>query len=149
MTEISFLHGVHDRLQAVAAWLGQAGSEGRKILVYAPQGDQRDQLDRLLWTLPATGFVPHCMDGNKLSAETPIVLAAKLDNPLHDGCLLNLSDEVPPGFSRFQRGARANLRGGQREPFPGQTSVADSSPEECGVCNPPGQNREGGPGLTL
>jgi DNA polymerase-3 subunit chi len=103
MTEISFLHGVHDRLQAVAAWLGQAGSEGRKILVYAPQGDQRDQLDRLLWTLPATGFVPHCMDGNKLSAETPIVLAAQLDNPLHDGCLLNLSDEVPPGFSRFQQ----------------------------------------------
>lgn len=102
MTEISFLHGVRDRLQAVATWLGQASSDGRKVLVYAPLGDQRDQLDRLLWTHPATGFVPHCMDGNKLAAETPIVLAAKLDNPPHDGCLLNLSDEVPPGFSRFQ-----------------------------------------------
>jgi DNA polymerase-3 subunit chi len=103
MTEISFLHGVRDRLQAVVTWLGQACSDGTKVLVYAPLGDQRDQLDRLLWTHPATGFAPHCMEGDKLAAETPIVLAAKLDNPPHDGCLLNLSDEVPPGFSRFQQ----------------------------------------------
>jgi DNA polymerase-3 subunit chi len=103
MTEISFLHGARDRLQAVATWLGQAGGEGRKVLVYVPLGEQRDQLDRLLWTHPATGFVPHCMDGEKLAVETSIVLASTLDNPVHDGCLLNLSDEVPPGFSRFRQ----------------------------------------------
>lgn len=103
MTEISFLHGARDRLQAVAAWLGQPGIEAMKVLVYAPLGDRRDQLDRLLWTHPATGFVPHCMDGDRLAAETPIVLASKLDNPLHDECLLNLSDEIPPGFSRFRQ----------------------------------------------
>ncbi len=103
MTEISFLHGVRDRLQAVATWLGLVGIEGRRVLVYVPLSGQRDQLDRLLWTLPATGFVAHCMDNDKLAAETPIVLAATLDKPLHDGCLLNLSDDVPPGFSRFQQ----------------------------------------------
>jgi DNA polymerase IIIc chi subunit len=27
----------------------------------------------------------------------------KLNNPLHDDCLLNLSDEIPPGFSRFRQ----------------------------------------------
>ena len=103
MTEISFFHGASDRLQAVAAWLGHTASEARKVLVYAPLGDRRDQLDRLLWMLPATGFVPHCMDGDKLATETPIVLVSKLDNPPHDECLLNLSDEVPPGFSRFRQ----------------------------------------------
>lgn len=102
MTKISFLHGARDRLQAVAAWLGQAGSEGRRILVYVPDGDCREQLDRLLWAHPATGFTPHCRADSNLAAETPIVFTSALDHPLHDECLLNLSDEVPSGFSRFR-----------------------------------------------
>lgn len=102
MTQISFLHGAHDRLQAVAAWLGQANGDGRSVLVYVPHGERGEQLDRLLWTHPATGFVPHCRAEEALASETPIVLASKLESPLHDDCLLNFSDEIPPGFSRFQ-----------------------------------------------
>lgn len=102
MTQISFLHGARDRLQAVAAWLGKAGSEGRQVLVYVPDGERSEQLDRLLWTHPATGFTPHCRAADKLAAETPIILTSVLDHPPHDGCLVNLSDEIPPGFSRFQ-----------------------------------------------
>lgn len=102
MTKITFLHGAHDRLQAVAAWLERASGEGRRVLVYVPADDRRDHLDRLLWTQPATGFTPHCRAENDLAAETPIVFASGLDNPLHDECLLNLSDEVPSGFSRFE-----------------------------------------------
>lgn len=102
MTKITFLHGARDRLQAVAAWLERASGEGRRVLVYVPAGDRRDHLDRLLWTQPATGFTPHCRAENDLAAETPIVFASELDHPLHDECLLNLSDEVPSGFSRFE-----------------------------------------------
>jgi DNA polymerase-3 subunit chi len=102
MTQISFLHGAHDRLQAVAAWLVKAGGDGCSVLVYAPHGERREQLDRLLWTHPATGFVPHCRAEEALASTTPIVLASKLDSPLHDDYLLNLSDEIPPGFSRFR-----------------------------------------------
>lgn len=103
MTEISFLHGAHDRIQAVAAWLGQPDNGARKVLVFAPLAERRDQLDRLLWTHPPTGFIAHCMDDDRLASETPIVLASKLDMPPHDECLLNLSDEIPPGFSRFRQ----------------------------------------------
>lgn len=103
MTQIFFLHGARDRLQAVAAWLGRACNEGRPVLVYVPASDRCKQLDRLLWSHPATGFTPHCHAESELAAETPITLAAELDNPLHDTCLLNLSDEIPPGFSRFQQ----------------------------------------------
>lgn len=103
MTQITFLHGALDRLQAVVAWLAQACREGRQVLVYVPAAERSEQLDRLLWTHPATGFTPHCRAGDKLATETPIILASNLDHPLHDECLLNLSDEVPPGFSRFQR----------------------------------------------
>ncbi|OHC69870.1 MAG: hypothetical protein A3H93_12845 [Rhodocyclales bacterium RIFCSPLOWO2_02_FULL_63_24] len=102
MTRISFLHGARDRLQAIAAWLGKASIEGRSVLVYVPDGEHSEQLDRLLWTHPATSFTPHCRAADKLAGETRIILAPTLDHPPHDGCLLNLSNEIPPGFSRFQ-----------------------------------------------
>ncbi len=103
MTQITFLHGASDRLLAVAAWLDGACRLGKKVLVYAPESGEGERLDRLLWTHPATGFTPHCHADDALAAETPIVLTATLDRPLHDECLLNLSDEVPPGFSRFEQ----------------------------------------------
>ncbi|MBI3096192.1 MAG: DNA polymerase III subunit chi [Rhodocyclales bacterium] len=102
MTKITFLHGARDRLQAVATWLERASGEGRRVLVYVPADDRREHLDRLLWTQAATGFIPHCRAESELAAETPIVFASELDHPLHDECLLNLSDEVPSGFSRFE-----------------------------------------------
>jgi len=103
MTQITFLHGARDRLHAIAAWLAQSGSEAMPVLVYVPTDERKEQLDRLLWTHSATGFTSHCRAEDKLAAETPIVLASGLDSPPHDGCLLNLSDEIPPGFSRFQQ----------------------------------------------
>lgn len=102
MTQITFLHGAHDRLLAVATWLGNACSQGQRVLVYAPADGIGARLDHLLWTHPATGFTPHCHAGHELTAETPVVLTTTLDQPPHDECLLNLSDEVPPGFSRFE-----------------------------------------------
>jgi DNA polymerase-3 subunit chi len=103
MTEITFLHGARDRLQSIAAWLARASSEARPVLVYVPTEEHCEQLDRLLWAHPATDFTPHCRADDKLAAQTPITLASKLDNPQHDGCLLNLSDKIPPGFSRFRQ----------------------------------------------
>jgi DNA polymerase-3 subunit chi len=102
MTQITFLHGAHDRLQAIVQWLNQATSLGKRILVYAPVGERSEQLNRLLWMHPPTGFLPHCFADDRLASETPVVIASTLDQPLHDECLLNLSDVVPPGFSRFQ-----------------------------------------------
>ncbi len=101
MTQVRFLHGAGDRIQAAAAWLAIAAAQGRQVLVFVPQPARAEQLDRTLWTQPATGFVAHCRADDPLAAETPIVLAGNLEQPAHDACLLNLGDEVPPGFSRF------------------------------------------------
>lgn len=105
MTHIRFLHGAQDRLSAAAEWLRRAWEEGREVMVYAPHPEVADRIDRLLWTQPATGFVPHCRAAASLAGETPILIADRadsLDRLPQDRCLLNLSDEVPPGFSRFE-----------------------------------------------
>ncbi len=103
MTRITFLHGARDRLQAVAAWLACVSCEPGKVLVYIPDSETINNLDRLLWVHPASGFTPHCRATDRLAAQTPIILAAELDNPPHDELLLNLSDTIPPAFGRFQQ----------------------------------------------
>ena len=109
MTKVLFCHGAPDRLQAAAAWLAVNAAQTQqqktleKTLVYAPQSELAERFDRLLWTHPATGFLPHCRVDSPLADETPILIATALDSSRQEECLLNLSNELPPGFSRFEQ----------------------------------------------
>lgn len=103
MTAIEFLHGAPDRVQSAAQWLQQAWGRRQAVLVYVPDAETATRLDRVLWTQPALSFLPHCNAASPLAAETPILLTDQLDAPPHDGCLLNLSNELPPSFARFER----------------------------------------------
>ncbi|MBV5277074.1 DNA polymerase III subunit chi, partial [bacterium] len=58
-------------------------------------------LDRHLWMHPPTGFVPHVRSDSPLANETPVLIADRLEQLPQDERLINLSAEVPPGFSRF------------------------------------------------
>jgi len=71
-------------------------------MIYAPNDEVAERFDRLLWTHPATGFLPHCRADSPLAAETPVLIASKLDSLPQEERLINLSDELPPGFSRFE-----------------------------------------------
>lgn len=105
MTRIHFYHGARDRVDAAAAWLRQACEEGKRVLVYVPDAEAASRLDHQLWIHPATGFVPHCGVESSLAAETPILIAQRLDavgDLPHDQHLLNLGDDIPPGFARFE-----------------------------------------------
>ena len=101
MTAIKFLYGASNRLQAVVSWLASAHQDYNPILVYTRSIEQGEQIDSLLWTQEPTGFVPHCFADDDLASETPIIISHSLENPLHDACLLNLTNEIPPHFSRF------------------------------------------------
>jgi DNA polymerase-3 subunit chi len=102
MTRISFLHGAPDRIQSAAQWLQRTWSDRPAVLVYVPDAEQAARLDRILWTQPALSFVPHCRIDSPLAGETPILLTDRLDEPMQDNCLLNLSNELPAVFSRFE-----------------------------------------------
>jgi DNA polymerase-3 subunit chi len=102
MTRISFLHGAVDRTQSAALWLQQAWSRREAVLVYVPDSEQATRLDRVLWTQPALSFLPHCRADAPLAGETPILLTDRLDDPPQESCLLNLSNDLPPTFSRFE-----------------------------------------------
>ena len=102
MTQVFFYHGASDRLAAACALLGGAYAKKKPMLVFMPDRAQADQLDRMLWTQSALGFVPHCRADAPMAAETPILITDSLATLPQDERLMNLSDEIPPGFSRFQ-----------------------------------------------
>lgn len=103
MTSVDFYFNAADRLQVACRLAGKALAQGKRLLIYAPQAETAQSIDRLLWTWPATGFVPHCRAGDALAAETPVLIADAAGTAARCDILLNLGRETPPAFERFER----------------------------------------------
>lgn len=101
MTQIFFYHNAADRLAAVAVLIGKACAHKKALLIYAPDDEVADTLDRQLWMHPPTGFLPHVRSTSPLADETPVVIADDLEGMAHSERLFNLSSEIPGAFSRF------------------------------------------------
>jgi DNA polymerase-3 subunit chi len=101
LTQIFFYHNAADRIAAAVALIGKAFAQKKAMLVYAPDAEVAGTLDRQLWMHPPTGFIPHVHTDSPLAAETPVLITGQLDSLPQDERLINLSAEVPPGFSRF------------------------------------------------
>lgn len=102
MTQVFFYHGAADRIAAACALLAGAYAKKKPMLVFATENEVANSVDRMLWTQPALSFVPHCRANSPLAAETPILITDTLETLPQDERLMNLSREIPPGFSRFQ-----------------------------------------------
>ncbi|HMU99721.1 MAG TPA: DNA polymerase III subunit chi [Rhodocyclaceae bacterium] len=102
MTQVFFFHGARDKLAAACSLVGKAWGQRKPVLVYAPDGESAAELDRLLWTQSALSFIPHCRADSPLAPETPVLIASTLDTPSGHQRLMNLSQDVPPGLTRFE-----------------------------------------------
>ena len=103
MTSIDFYFNADDRLQVACRLAAKAVAQKKRVLIYAPEPETAQRIDRLLWTWPATGFVPHCAPHDPLAAETPVLIASGEEAPADCEILLNLSADCPPHFERFER----------------------------------------------
>ena len=101
MTQIFFYHGASDKIAAAGALIAGAYAKGKKLLVYAPEEQIADLVDRHLWTASQLSFVPHCRDDSPLAEETPIIITRQLAQPSQLERLMNLGQDIPPGFDRF------------------------------------------------
>jgi DNA polymerase-3 subunit chi len=103
VTRIDFYFNAPDRLQVACRLAGKAHASGKRLLVYAPQPELAQKIDRILWTWPAIGFVPHCMAGDALAADTPVLIALESESAPPCEVLLNLAQDCPPAFERCER----------------------------------------------
>lgn len=103
MTQIDFYTHVDDRFRVACTLSAKAYSRGMRVVVYAPDPEVASSVDRLLWTVPATGFVPHCPEDHTLAPRTPVIVQRRPENFSCDELLINLDHALPTFFSRFQR----------------------------------------------
>ena len=103
MTSIDFYFNAEDRLQVACRLAGKALKQNQRLLIYAPDAETASRIDKMLWTTPAIGFVPHCAAHGPLAAETPVLIASGEETPAGCAVLLNLGSDCPPHFERFTR----------------------------------------------
>ena len=116
MTKIDFYvladEAVLQRYLFACRLIEKAYRLGNRVFVHGSSQQQLDKLDQLLWTFRANSFLPHrCYPLAATSADTEqatlaegeIILSTELPpEPYHD-VMVNLSNQVPDFFSRFQR----------------------------------------------
>jgi DNA polymerase-3 subunit chi len=103
MTTIDFYTHVDDQLVVAARLAAKALAQHGRVRILTPDEDSTTALDRLMWTRPPTGFVPHCRLGSPLAADTPVIVDHALEHEGPADVLINLRDDPPPFFSRFAR----------------------------------------------
>jgi DNA polymerase-3 subunit chi len=74
---------------------------GMDILIALDTEEQAQAFDQLLWTFKPESFIPHQLIGGATPA--PVQISYTEDAGDHHGLLLNLSNNIPPYFSRFDR----------------------------------------------
>ena len=103
MTQIDFYTHVEHKHQLACQLTLKALQRNLRVVLYAPDSATAAKLDTALWNTPVTGFIPHCPVEHPLAAETPVILAHQPGEFPHDEVLVNLGNEWPIFFSRFQR----------------------------------------------
>jgi DNA polymerase-3 subunit chi len=103
VTEIIFYTFSNTPLDVARRVAAKAQGQGKQVMIYAPDAAVAHEIDRLLWTTPALGFVPHCRDSDALAGETPVLIGANPDALRRADVMINLHTEQPPGFARFER----------------------------------------------
>lgn len=103
MTQIDFYTNVADRALTACTLAAKALARGVRMMILTVDDAHTQRVDALLWTQPATGFLPHCRAHHRLAPLTPIILDHVAEPVVHEQVLLNLRDDLPPHFSRFER----------------------------------------------
>lgn len=108
VTRIDFYilpEGVAGSLVATACKLCDKAVQGGSLTyVHVDQPATADALDATLWSFRQGSFITHERSGAPLTPPLPQVLIGDTEPPLdYAGVMINLTAEVPPFFSRFER----------------------------------------------
>ncbi len=103
MTRIDFYRYADEKLRFACRLAAKAFDQSSRVVVYSPDRQVLADFDRLLWTFQSIRFIPHCMAGAAVAAETPVILSDGAGNLPHHDVLINLADQEPPFFATFER----------------------------------------------
>ena len=103
MTAVDFYFNAADRLAVACRLVAKAVQQRKRVLVRAPEAELARKFDRLLWTWQAVSFLPHCLAGDPLADETPVLICVEEQEQEGREVLINLGVDSPPFFARHER----------------------------------------------
>ena len=103
MTRVDFYFNAESKLQLACKIAAKAFRQQIRVLVFAPDEIVARTLNRLMWTTPPVGFLPHCLASDPIATRTPVLISADTAATPHNDLLLNLDRNPPPSFGRFLR----------------------------------------------
>ena len=81
----------------------KAYSMNHTIYIHTGGSEQARHLDNLLWTFRDGSFIPHQLHDEQQDEICPVIIGYNHEPETHSEVLINVSDEVPMFFSRFER----------------------------------------------
>lgn len=81
----------------------RAWRDGHSVLLHTPDAASAASLDELLWQYPDGAFIPHGIAGGDEIHGAPVGIGHGADVGEYHDVLINLDDEVPLFFGRFER----------------------------------------------
>lgn len=107
MTQVDFyiLKGdaSDERLRFACRLTDKAYDLGHRVFIHTASADQTRVLDELLWTFQQGSFIPHCSCRDAGDEPPPVLLAHDVEPDASHQVLINLANDVPLFFSRFER----------------------------------------------
>lgn len=108
MTRIDFYispnKAAEANLQLTCRIVEKAFAKQNRVFIHAKDAEQAQRVDDLLWTFNQGSFIPHCQLSNQQYASNPVVIGYGATPPDEQSdVLVNLDQEVPNFFSRFDR----------------------------------------------
>jgi len=103
VTQIDCYHDQPDRLTQAVRLATLAWQRRKPITFFIPDPARAEAFDKALWSSDPLSFIPHCHSNSAEADRTLIIITDNLDAVSQDELLVNLGDDVPPGFARYQR----------------------------------------------
>lgn len=103
MTRIDFYIHVENEPHTLCTLAAKALAKDMRMAILTPDAQTTDRIDKLLWSQPSIGFLPHCRAEHRLASVTPIIVDHQAEPVIHEQLLFNLCPECPTVFSRYER----------------------------------------------
>jgi len=81
----------------------KAFKQGHQVYINTESGQQLKKLDDMLWTFRDGSFLPHGRYEANADSDHPVLLGHAVEPEGPSDVLVNLSNDVPAFFSRFNR----------------------------------------------
>lgn len=133
MTRASFYFNVNNRQEALCQLVGKALRQGLKLGIATDSPAATQVLDRLLWEIPLTGFLPHCSADHPLATQTPILLDHRIDLLPPCDVVFSWRNQATLAGERFARVVEIVERGDEEGKAAARARVASYKAAGCTV----------------